>query len=125
MTSARPRSRTYLCAPLAATGGLGNSREDRIHALECARGIRRLGESVVDFAFYATLEPGWLDDSDPEDRRVGLECGRLLMSRCDRVRVFLPPGCAEPTPGMLREIGVARYLWLPVLRGLTGEEWPR
>lgn len=115
--------RTYICAPIAATGGAGGVMLNASEGITFADHVRsKLHEEPVDFAFRA-IWGRWLNDDDPRDRAAGMACDRLLLARCNRVRVFLHGVSTVPTDGMREEIDLARSLGIPVFRGLTDEAW--
>ena len=73
---------------------------------------------VVDCGFLPVashlLYPQILDDSDPEQRTLGMMFGLSLLRVCDEVWVFAPPFTWVISPGMAEEIREAQRLNLPL-----------
>ena len=55
------------------------------------------------------LYPQMLNDSDPQERELGMDFGLALLACCDEVWVF-----GKPSPGMEREITEAKRLNKPI-----------
>ena len=89
--------KVYICAPLGGDipGNLERAKEYAKFALKCR------AAPVVPH-FYALL----LDDSDPEQRTLGLKAGQALLWFCDEVWVFTE----TRSPGMKDELELARQL---------------
>jgi len=64
--------------------------------------LLKCGTAPVVPHFYALL----LDDSDPEQRALGMRAGQALLWLCDELWVFT----SERTPGMKAEIKLASQL---------------
>ena len=110
-------TRTYIAAPIGADEA-HERRSNCREALLFAQFVEGLDETPVTFAFEAVLR-GWLDDSAPHDRAVGIFIDHILLRRCVRMRLL--PGVVSP--GMQKEIDLAREVGIPVLVGLTDEEY--
>lgn len=60
----------------------------------------------------------YLDDNDPEQRRIGLDAGLDLLSVCDELWVY-----GEPSEGMAAEIRLAEELSIPIRDGSKPGEY--
>ncbi len=60
----------------------------------------------------------FFDDTNQEEREVGIACGLVYMAVCDEVWVFVGNGISA---GMRREVDHARLLGIPV-REIDGVE---
>ena len=56
----------------------------------------------------------FLDDTDPEQRRIRLDAGLDLLSICDELWVY-----GEPSEGMAAEIRLAEELCIPIHDGFS------
>lgn len=62
----------------------------------------------------------YLDDNDPEQRRMGLSAGLDLLSICDELWVY---GLDNPSEGMAGEIALAQELSIPIRDGFNPGEY--
>lgn len=60
----------------------------------------------------------YLDDTDPEQRRIGLDAGLDLLSICDELWVY-----GEPSEGMAAEIRLAEELCIPIRDGFSPDDY--
>ena len=92
----------YICSPL---------RGDIERNIRKANGYCRfaVSQSAVPIAPH-TILTGFLDDTIPEERQIGMTLGMELLSRCDELWVF----GAKLSAGMEAELKVAQQLKLPV-----------
>lgn len=60
----------------------------------------------------------YLDDEDPEQRRMGLSAGLDLLSICDELWVY-----GVPSEGMAAEIRLAEELSIPIRDGFNPDEY--
>ena len=65
-------------------------------------------------AFFAPhlLYPSFLDDTVPEERKLGMDMGLAALERCDELWAFGP----RISNGMAAEIANAEHLGIPVRR---------
>ena len=94
----------YIASPYA--GDIPNNVE---RAKEYCK--QALEQGVIPMAPHL-LYPQFLEDSDPEQRSLGLRAGLELLARCDEMWVF----GGEISPGMSREIQFAREHGIPIRR---------
>ena len=78
-------------------------------AIKCCRYV--IEQGCMPVASHL-LYPQILDDSNPNERKLGLRFGLALLTDCDEVWVFTAGG--EISPGMEQEIAVAKRLEKPV-----------
>ena len=91
----------YICAPLG--GDVENNLRKAVQYTEYAL---RCGTAPVVSHFYAEC----LDDTNPEDRRIGTKAGLALLERCDEMWVF----GEKITPGMRAELELCEEQGIPV-----------
>lgn len=78
------------------------------YAKELTRETLLYGHCAITPHLYIT---NCLDDSDPEERQMGLEAALEILGRCDAVVVGMQFGISE---GMATEIAEAKRLGIPV-----------
>lgn len=95
------KRKVYICAPLGGdiTGNLRKARKYTKYALLC-------GVAPVVPHFYAEC----LDDSNPEEREIGMSAGLSLLWFCDEMWIF----GNEITDGMKQEIQFCNSLNIPI-----------
>ena len=54
----------------------------------------------------------FMNDTNPDERRIGMNLGKELLELCDEVWVY---GMENPSEGMRAEIALAKDLGIPVL----------
>lgn len=96
--------RTVIISPFAGDKDLHTQ-----YALACAEDCINLGEAP--FASHL-LYPLFLDDSDPEDRQVGIRCGQEWMRVANLVAVYSDFGVSA---GMTEDLDFARGLGLRIV----------
>lgn len=95
-------SMVYICSPFR-----GDVKKNLTHARAAVHYSLRLGESpVAPHVFYTSF----LNDSNEDDRRVGLEAGLNLLKNCNSVKVFGD----TMSSGMKEEIELASRLGIPI-----------
>lgn len=92
----------YVCSPY---------RGDTQLNVERAKGYCRfvIGQNAMPFAPHL-LYPLFLDDSDKDERDIGLRCGTAILKRCDQLWVF----GEKVSGGMAGEIAAAKKHGLPI-----------
>jgi len=92
----------YVCSPY---------RDDTQSNAERAKGYCRfvINQNAVPFAPHL-LYPQFLDDSDRDERDIGLRCGTAILKRCDQLWVFGD----RVSKGMAGEIAAAKKRGLPI-----------
>lgn len=92
----------YICSPFAGDKerNIDNARR------YCAFAVR---QGTIPIAPHL-LFPQFLDDRDPEDRKLGLLFGKILLDRCEAVWRF---GCTVST-GMAAELERAKRRGIPI-----------
>lgn len=97
----------YICSPYRAA-----TKEEVEKHIEYAKELTSTvllhGQSAVTPHLYIT---NCLDDSDPEERKLGLEASLEILKKCDVVFVGQKFGISE---GMAVEIKEAEKLGIPV-----------
>ena len=93
--------KVYICAPLS-----GKIQENLKKAKQYARYALLCGAAPVVPHFYAEC----LDDSNPEEREIGMSAGLSLLWFCDEMWIFGD----EVTEGMKAEIQFCKNLNIPV-----------
>lgn len=95
----------YICSPLR-----GDIEQNKKKAREYCREAVTCYPDVVPIAphIYCTQ---FLDDSNPDERNVGLDMGLALLDLCDEVWVY---GLENPSEGMKLEIEYAKENGIPV-----------
>ena len=96
------RPLVYICSPYA-DDILNNERKARRY---CRFAIR---ENTIPIASHL-LYPQLLNENDPEDRRLGLFFGLVLLTKCEECWVF----GNRISNGMAQEISKARKRGIPV-----------
>ena len=100
----------YICSPYR-----GNVEENTENA-------RRYSlRAIIDHPDVIPIAPHllftqYLDDDDPEQRRIGLDAGLDLLSICDELWVY---GLDNPSEGMAAEIAMAKELAIPIRDGFN------
>lgn len=117
----------YICSPLR-----GEMEKNIIKAQGYCREAVELFPDVVPIAphVYCTQ---FLDDTNPQDRAVGMELGIAMLDMCSELWVY---GIENPSEGMKAEIAYAKEHGIPVRdaadvyrdktsenRDKTGENW--
>lgn len=87
--------RIYVCSPFAAPTAAG-VRENVERARAICRDVAKRGDAPL---AVHLLYPAFLDDTVPEERELGVACGRSWLLAADEVWVF-----GSPSPGMRAEI---------------------
>ena len=107
------RPLVYICSPFAGAIEYNLSR---------ARGYCRLAVSKGYIPLAPHLHfPQFLDDSDSEQRKLGLFFALVLLGKCDEIWVF----GRRISDGMAREIDVAKQRNIPLRHfNEKGEEEP-
>ena len=104
----------YICSPYR-----GNVEENTENA-------RRYSlRAIIDHPDVIPIAPHllftqYLDDDDPEQRRIGLDAGLDLLSICDELWVY---GLDNPSEGMAAEIAMAKELAIPIRDGFNLEAY--
>lgn len=109
----------YICSPCR-----GEMEKNIIKAKGYCREAAELWPDVLPIAphVYCTQ---FLDDTNPEERAVGMDMGISLLSMCDEIWVY---GIDNPSEGMKAEIAYAEEHGIPVrdaadvCRDKTGEK---
>lgn len=98
----RYRNLIFVCSPLSG---------DVARNIRRARGFARftLDQGAVPVVPHL-LYPQLLDDEDPVQREIGVRCGLSLLRGCEELWAFGD----RATPGMAREITIARKYGIPV-----------
>ena len=95
--------RVYACSPYA-----GDIEHNKENAAALALKIMDAGHApFVPHLMYTQF----LDDSDADERALGIECGCAFLETCDEVWAFVGDGYSA---GMLREILEAKQMGIPV-----------
>ncbi len=96
------RPLVYICSPFAGDieCNINNARR------YCAFAVR---QGTIPIAPHL-LFPQFLDDSDPEDRKLGLLFGKILLDRCEEVWTF----GGRVTTGMAAELERAKRRGIPI-----------
>ena len=104
----------YICSPYR-----GNVEENTENARRYS--LRAIIEhpDVIPIAPHL-LFTQYLDDDDPEQRRIGLDAGLDLLSICDELWVY---GLDNPSEGMAAEIAMAKELAIPIRDGFNLEAY--
>ena len=92
----------YICSPFA-----GDTTRNTLHAQRYCR--YALGEGAIPLAPHLHY-PQFLDDEDPEQRRLGRFCAHVLLGRCDALWVF----GSHFSKGMTAEIDRAKKRGMPI-----------
>ena len=94
----------YVASPLS-----GDVEKNLEYAREACRAVMDSGH-----AFFAPhlLYPSFLDDTVPEERKLGMDMGLAALERCDELWAFGP----RVSAGMAAEIANAERLGIPVRR---------
>jgi len=100
----------YVASPYA-----GDVEANREYAKQACRFVAEQGR-----AFFCghLLYPEILNDSDPHERQMGMEMGKVILGRCDELWCF----GEMISPGMREEIAEAQRLGLTVRRVLLPEQ---
>ncbi len=95
----------YICSPCR-----GEMEKNIIKAQGYCREAAELWPDVLPIAphVYCTQ---FLDDTNPQDRAVGMDMGLALLDMCDEIWVY---GIQNPSEGMKREIAYAEANGIPV-----------
>ena len=95
----------------------GNVAENEEYAKGACRFVMESGH-----AFFAPhlLYPRILDDTVPEERKLGMNMGLTMLSKCDELWAF----GVVMSKGMQREIAEAERLGIPVQHFVVFEETP-
>ncbi len=88
----------------------GNVELNVSYAKDCVKDCLARGESPLASHLLFT-QKGILEDSNPEERRVGVKAGHAWMQECDAVVVYMDRGVSN---GMLEGVHEARMLNKPV-----------
>jgi len=108
------KKRVYIAAPIS-----GNPEANCVEALKFSETVRDWFDCyTVDFPFYCVLR-GWLDEGDPDERRIGIQIDQKLLLKCDELR-FLPGRISN---GMRNEIDYAMFHKIPVYEGMSDVEF--
>lgn len=94
----------YICSPCR-----GDYERNIAKAQEFCKEAVMLGVLPIAPHVYFTQ---FLDDTNPDERRVGLSLGLELLKQCDEVWVY---GIENPSAGMRTEITTAKDLGIPVV----------
>lgn len=91
----------YICSPFRGDEetNIANARLYSQHAVSCG---------AIPIAVHL-LFPQFLDDSDPKQRKIGINMGLEILEKCDEMWVF-----GEPTSGMKLEMTEAKKLQIPI-----------
>ena len=94
----------YVASPLS-----GDVEKNIEYAREACRAVMDSGH-----AFFAPhlLYPSFLDDTVPEERKLGMDMGLAVLENCDELWAFGP----RISAGMAAEIEHAERLGIPVRR---------
>lgn len=98
--------KVYICSPCR-----GDYEKNITKAQEYCRAAALAG--VIPIAPHVYLTQ-FLNDTNPDERELGLSFGLELLQGCDEVWVY---GITAPSAGMAAEIKLARELGIPVLDG--------
>lgn len=98
----------YICSPLR--GDYENNMENAM--AYCSVAMKHLPD-VVPIAPHIYF-PRFLDDTNEEERELGMAAGIALLDKCDELWAF---GLENPSEGMEREIEHATERGIPVLNG--------
>ncbi|GHV28212.1 hypothetical protein FACS18948_6840 [Clostridia bacterium] len=92
----------YICSPY---------QNDPVRNAERAKGYCRhaLRQGFVPLAVHLHY-PQFLNENDPAQRQIGLDCGLTLLRKCDALFAY----GNQITAGMKREIAEAERLNIPV-----------
>lgn len=82
--------------------------------LALARGycLYALSQNVIPVVPHLMLD-GVLDDNEPDEREIGIEVGKHLLTKCDEVWTFLDN--RGLSSGMKGEVNLALELGIPVI----------
>lgn len=108
MPSNRALHRLYICSPLSSA----SLAEVEANMQMARHYMEQVGTSLGcrSYAPHAFL-PYLLDDSDPDERKIALQFGIMLLELCDGLVV-----CGKRiTSGMLAEIEHAKDMGIPIL----------
>lgn len=98
----------YICSPLR-----GNYEENMKNAETYCRLVMKYVPNAVPLAPHIYF-PRFLDDTDAEERELGISAGLSLLDKCDELWAF---GIYNPSEGMKREIDYAKKRGIPVRDG--------
>lgn len=99
------KARVFICSPYR-----GDVVKNTAYLAAAMRDS--LARREAPFAPHA-LYPAFLDDAKPDDRALGIECGKAWLSLCDYMAVYADLG--PPSEGMQDEIRFARNRGIPVV----------
>lgn len=103
------RRLVYICSPLR-----GDYEANAENARTYCRVVMRYGPAdVIPLAPHIYF-PQFLDDTDDEERRIGMAAGIALLDRCEELWAF---GLDNPSEGMSAEIEHAKERGIPVRDG--------
>lgn len=102
----------YICSPYR-----GNVEENTKNARAYSLKAMTEHPDVIPIAPHL-LFTQFLDDNDPEQRRIGLDAGLDLLSICDELWVY-----GEPSEGMAAEIRLAEELCIPIRDGFSPDDY--
>jgi len=97
----------------------GNVDTHVLYAFACARFVMREGHYPYASHIFFTQ---FLDDTDPDQRRLGMKAGLAWAKRADERWVFTD--LCQPTAGMKSGITSAKKAGQAVIEIQIGEDWP-
>lgn len=99
----------------------GDVKLNTRYARDCIADCLRRGEAPFASHLLYT-QPGVLDDSDPEERNLGIRAGLEIGTRMDATVVYVDLGITE---GMIQGIIAADAQLREVIHRRLGGEWDR
>ena len=104
----------YICSPFR-----GDYEQNTEYARSYCEVILRYISDVIPLAPHLYF-PQFLDDTDPDERELGLEAGLALLDICDEIWVY---GIENPSEGMKAEIEHAKKRGIQIRDGfgVTGD----
>ena len=104
--SDRPKL-VYICSPYA-----GDTEKNIMRTREiCRRIMTEKYPDVIPIAPHL-LFTQFLNDKNPDERKIGLRAGLSLLSFCDELWAFIPD--SGPSEGMKEELATARTFRIPI-----------
>ena len=107
------RKRVFICSPLRPRKGTAKEQQiELFQNLELANlACRYAVQHGCNPMAPHLLIPGFLDDTDPEEREIGIQLGLDWLMDCDELWVI----GERVSDGMRQEIDAARELGIPVV----------
>lgn len=103
-----PKKFIYICSPFR-----GDYEQNTENAKSFCEVLMKNLPDVVPIAPHLYF-PQFLDDTDPKERKLGLEAGIALLDKCDEIWVY---GIGTESEGMKAEIAHAKKRGIPIIDG--------